>query len=197
MNGKVSQTFLPPAAVDDLRRQATRLDAANHARDRREWRFGESVNRIWDELDADVKAEISREVFFVECSRYINAALIFPIVAESGETLRRWCEIAARFRDTPGIEAMREALSFDHFRQAVTLANKGKVSVPVYALAVAIEQRYTADEMRQHFDPAETPDWYARATGWLDSLETYAAQYANGNAQQIAAHVTAIRELLG
>ncbi|RPJ29426.1 MAG: hypothetical protein EHM33_00845 [Chloroflexi bacterium] len=193
-SGKVHQhPFIPPAAVDNLRRQASRLAALGHAKDRREWKFGELVNKTWDNLPEDVTAEVSREMFFVECSRLINEQADFPIVSASGETLRRWCEVVAAFENMPGIEIMREHLSFEHFRLARVLANKGKVSVPAYALAVAAEQRYTADEMRQHFDPPEPPDEYARATGHLEWMETFDW---NGKKAQALPHVRALRELL-
>jgi hypothetical protein len=71
----------------------------------------------------------------------------------------------------PGLETIRETLSFDHFRRARILANKGKVVVPAYALAVAATQKYTAEEMTTHFDPPQAPNEYERITGWLDGLQ--------------------------
>jgi hypothetical protein len=192
----VKHPFIPPAAVADLRRQASRLAALGHAKDRREWRFGWTVNDIWDSLPEDVQAEVSREMFFVECSRLINEAVRFPLVTETGETVRVWASVEKEFRDVAGLELMQERLSFDHFRVARSLYLHKKVSVPVYALAKAIEQEWTADDMKRHFDPPEPPDMFQRAVGWLDLLETYASQYANGKAAQIAVHVRAIRELL-
>lgn len=188
-----SHPFLPDTFVADLQAQARRLSAAGKARDRRQWRFGEMVNSAWDIIPNDVKEEIPLGVFYAECSRIINASVPFPLVSASGETLRRWCEIAARFAGTPGIEAMREALSFEHFRQSVILANNGKVSVPVYALAEAIRLGLDSEDMRTHFDPPTPPDYHQRAIGWLDCLETYEW---NGNKAAALPHVRALRELI-
>lgn len=173
IKGKVSpsESFLPPEFVAQLQTQARRYMALEKLKSRREWYFGELANCQWDRLSDDVKAEVTKDQFYAECSYLINVVSDFPIVSASGETLKRWCEVAASYRDMPGLEIIREKLSFDHFRRARILANKGKVSVPAYALAVAATQQYTAEEMTQHFDPPQAPNEYERITGWLDGLQ--------------------------
>jgi hypothetical protein len=173
--GKLSQersSFLPLAFVDNLQRQARRYAVLEKLKSRREWFFGDLINCQWEKLNDEIKDEVTREGYYVECSYWINAAVGFPIVGASGETLRRWCEVAESFKNVPGIESMKDHLSFDHFRRARVLANKGKVSVPVYALAVAAAEGYTAEEMSRHFDPPASPDEFSRATGWLEGLES-------------------------
>lgn len=171
-SGKVYQTsqILPDAFVHRLQCEARKMNYIERAKSRKEWLFGELVNAQWDELPDDIRAEISREMYWMECSRIINAALPFPLVSASGETLRRWCEVSKAYENTMGIDALKDTLSFDHFVQARRLANIGKVSFPVAALAHAVEMHYTADEMRLHFDPPQKPTEYDRATGWIDSL---------------------------
>lgn len=197
-SGKLSQSsFLPPEFVAELQTQARRFAMLEKAKSRREWKFGETVNRAWCELCQDVKAEVSKEQFYVECSYHINSVCEFPLVSASGETLRRWCEVAASFAEVPGIEIMRETLSFDHFRQARILAGKGKVSVPVYALAVAASEGYTAEEMRTHFDPPQALDEFSRVTGWIDSLQTARFEWlAKEKREKLTYHLSEIRKIL-
>lgn len=170
--GKLSPAFLPPEFVTTLQTQARRYAALEKLKSRREWFFGELVNCEWERLESDVKAEFTKDRFYMLCSHLINEVTDFPIVAESGETLKRWCEVVASFQHMPGLEIIREKLSFDHFRRARILANKGKVSVPSYALAVAATQGYTAEEMTTHFDPPEAPNEYEMVIGRLDWLQS-------------------------
>jgi hypothetical protein len=197
-SGKLSQnSFLPSAFVAELQTQARRYATLEKIKSRREWKFGELVNCQWDRLDADVKAEISREMFYVECSRLINDVADFPIVSASGETLRRWCEVAAAYQNMPGLEIIREQLSFDHFRRARILANKGKVIVPSYALAVAATQGYTAEEMATHFDPPQAPNEFERVTGWIDSLQAARFEWlARDKRERLASLLGEIRKIL-
>lgn len=198
MTGKFSPNgFLPAEFVDDLQTQARRYAVIERVKSRREWKFGELVNCQWEDLDPDVKAEITKDAYYMACSYYINAAVSFPIVSASGETLRRWCEVAAAYADMPALELIREQLSFDHFRRARILANKGKVSVPSYALATAIAQGYTAEEMARHFDPPEAPDEFSRVTGWLDSMESARFEWlARDKRERLVSLLREIRKLL-
>ena len=187
-------SFLPPDVIDDLQRHARRYAAVERVMDRHQWYFAEKVNSLWTSLPDGVKAEVRMEGFYVECSYWINKAAGYAIVGSSGETLRKWCETAAPFAGLPGLEAIKERLRFDHFKVALYLSNKGKVPVPSYALAFAIEHDYTADELRRHFDPPQPPDDYARATGHLEWMETFDW---NGHKAQALPHVRALQELLG
>lgn len=197
-SGKVSHaSFLPPGFVTELQTQAREYAALEQVKSRREWAFGESVNCMWERLAPEIKAEISKDMFYVECSHHINASVEFPIVSASGETLRRWCEVAAAYRDMPGVELIRESLSFDHFRRARALANKGKVSVPAYALAVAVTHKYTAEEMSHHFDPPQAPNEYERVTGWLDGLQaTRFSWLPKEKRERLASLLQEIRKIL-
>lgn len=173
------------------------MSALHKAADRRQWKIAELVNSQWATSPKELLDEISVEDFYVECSYWINQATGFPLVSASGETLRKWCNDYAAFEGMPGFEEMREVLAYEYFHQARILANNGKVSVPSYALAYAIENKLTADEMRQHFDPPTPPDWYQQANDKLDWFLNYAREHANGAGKQIAFHVGEIRKLLG
>jgi hypothetical protein len=195
---KERPSFLSPGFVDVLQAQARRYAALEKLRSRRQWFFGNLINGQWNCLPADVQEEVTRQGFYLECSYWINAAVEFPIVAASGETLRRWCEIAAAYENMPGVEIMREHLSFDHFRRARQLASKGKVSVPAFALATAAAEQLTAEEMTTRFDPPQAPDDYSRAVGWIDGLETSRFEWLPADKREQAyALLRQLREILG
>lgn len=197
-NGKVYPvTILRPEFVAELQTQARRYAALEKLKSRREWYFGELVNCEWEHLNLEIREEVSKDRFYAECSYWINEASGFPIVTTSGETLRRWCEVAASYQQMPGLDLLREVLSFDHFTKARRLANKGKVSVPAFALAKAVEQGYTAEEMVTHFDPPQAPNEYERVTGWLDGLSTARFEWLDRNRrEQLTKLLQEIRKLL-
>src|SRR5687768_16639437 len=98
MKGKLSPNgFLPPEFVTELQTQARRYAALEKLKSRREWKFGELVNCQWDRLDPDMKTEITKDLFYMACSYHINEVCDFPIISASGETLRRWCEVAQSY----------------------------------------------------------------------------------------------------
>lgn len=192
-----TQSILPPEFVEKLQAQARRYQALQKLTSRREWYFGELVNCAWETLPDDIKAELTHEHYYMECSRVINEACEFPIVTHTGETLRRWCEIAASYQNMPALEEIREVLSFDHFVKARRLVNRQKIAVPSLALATAIEQEYTADEMVQHFDPPQPPNEYERVTGWLDSLQAARWSWLDRDRQtKVNYHLEEIRKIL-
>jgi len=63
-------------------------------------------------------------------------------------------------------------VSFDHLVKAKKLAKDGKVKSPIHALAWAMnkEERHTADEMVEHFDPKKTPSGYDNIKSWLTGM---------------------------
>lgn len=190
------EQFLSPEFVASLQQDAREYRAVEQDKSRKEWHFGRMVNDEWDALDADRKAELNKERFYHLCSQYMNAAVDFPIVGASGETLRRWCELELSYRNMPAFEAMSEALSFDHFRKARMLSNKGKVSVPAYALATAISEKLTADEMAYKFDPPQAPNEWERITGYIDSLQAMKLEFLNGSKAEFIQLVSRLRQIV-
>jgi len=165
--------------VDLLQKEARKLSIIDRAKSGKQWLFGELVNAEWKiklaELERDDLAdEITKDHFLQECSRAINHGLPFPVISESGETLRRWCEVAESYAKMPALPIFREVLSFDHFFQARRLANDPncKLLAPDIALAEALRNKWTANEMVFHYSPKEPVHEYDKVISWLDNLQS-------------------------
>ena len=157
--------------VDRLQSEARKLHLIDTAKSKKQWLFGEMANDEWKRGGYD--GEITKDKFLQECSRAINHGLPFPIVAESGETLRRWCEVAESYAKMPALSIFRQVLSFDHFFQARRLANDPtcKLPAPDIALAEAIQKKWTASEMVSHYAPKHLAHDYDKVINWLDGLQ--------------------------
>ena len=131
------------------------------------WEIAKLVNSMWSEYEKMFEPKMD---YYAECSRSANAGLKKKRFADSGQTLRRWCEVQATYAEFADAERFLDALSFEHLRIAKKLAGDGRVSVPVYALAKAVEMEYTADEMQNHFDPPEAVHPFDKVMGWVSSL---------------------------
>lgn len=164
--------ILRPAFSCQLQKEAKKYRLIEKAKSKKEWHFAAIVNTEWETLDPDIKTEITRDQFNAECSRVINASLDFPIVTDTGETLRRWCNVADTYANMPGLEAFQNALSFDHFFQARRMANDPTIplSVPVLALAEAVQNKWVVREMVHHYDPPAVTHDYDKATGYFSGL---------------------------
>ena len=125
----------------------------------------------------------------------------FPICGESGETLRRWCEVAAHYETFPNVTVWRGVLSFEHFRIAKSIgADPTNNITSAEALALAVENTWTAEQMRaalrnkQESDPAilenrkRFPVWFGRMPDVLLGL--------NGNRKQVEYHFFEIARLV-
>lgn len=164
--------LLDYAFVDTLQSEARKLHLIDKAKSGKQWLFGELVNAEWKRNGYE--GEITKDEFLQECSRAINHGLPFPVVAESGETLRRWCEVAESYAKMPALSIFREVLSFDHFFQARRLANDPtcKLPAPDIALAEAIRNKWTAGEMVFHYAPKHPVHDYDKVISWIDGLQT-------------------------
>src|SRR5688572_9973230 len=87
------------------------------------------------------------EVLGAECSRVANIGLQKPRFSESGETLRRWCEVQAYYSQFSYADKLLDVYSFDHLVEAKRLAYQEKVKSAIEALKLAYSNRWTADEM--------------------------------------------------
>jgi hypothetical protein len=111
--------------------------------------------------------------FLAAVSFQANQELNRTRFSASGETLRRWCEVYACYSNikVEHLPVVKES-SFEHLRIAKSLAYNEKVSSPLLALAEAVKNKWTADEMRLHYDPPGQVTIYEKFTGWLESLWT-------------------------
>jgi hypothetical protein len=184
-----------------LQAEARKYGLIAYAKSKKQWLFGDMINAEW-KRNPDFSAEITKEEFYIECSRVMNSGMSFPVVGESGQTLRRWCEVAESFANMPALEEFKEVLSFDHFFQARRMANKPEIyhiSTPVLALAEAVIRKWDSAEMVYHFSPKEPVHEYDRAISYLDGLQSLKLEnYINDpdKRKQAEYHISELRKLI-
>ncbi len=194
---------LRPQFVKAIRTEARAYAEAQGSADAHQWAIGALALAEWREQYSGENGgadEMPKMEFYQLASEAINSALPFPIVAQSGHTLRLWMSIVETYEHTD--TAIRDALTYQHFRNAKRLAampeNEGKN--PDYFLAQAITGQLTADEMLEKYDPkrSEPVHEYDRVVGWLDSLQTAKLSWIRDAAQRKAfvAHATAMRRII-
>ena len=117
--------------------------------------------------------------YFAAMSQAINAQLNIGAFAESGQTLRFYCELQATLGNIPNIKELLEASSIDHLRRAKRLAadnkivtDNGHLAGADYAIAKAIEKKWSAEDMEQHFDPKQEPHPYDKLKDTLEWMTT-------------------------
>ena len=176
---KTYPTFLDPEFIADLKLIAANYDKNQEQADDDTWNIARRVNEMWQEHKSITHDGFTDELvyptkldFLSAVSYEINQGLKKPRFSASGETLRRWCEVQARYSNFKEADLFLEALSFEHLRIAKVLDYNGKVANPVTALAMAQKENWTADEMRLHYDPPGQITIYEKFTGWLESLWT-------------------------
>lgn len=194
-------SFLDSAFVAQLRNEARKYGYLSKLKTRKQWQFAALVCLEWERIKNrdEIKDEISKYDYYSECSYWINAALPFPLVAASGETLRRWCEIYETYKNMIGFEQMKPLLSFNHFERAKWLANHSeRVSVPALALATAISLRLTADEMVKHFNGNHNGVHpFEKAIGALDVLQAVKYEWlTRDDRETVIRDLSEVREIL-
>ena len=150
---------LDPEFVCELRAASAHyIDNQKNADDDK-WAIASKANEMWGEHKSLFDTKLD---YLAECSRVMNYGRKRKWFSDSGETLRRWCETHATYAvfvdKVQDADKFLDLLSFDHLARAKSLYLKGKVKSPFLALAAAVEQNFTADEMQTHFDPPTKPD---------------------------------------
>ena len=161
----IKSIFLDPEFSRMLRNVAGHYRNQQGAADLTKWQIAQMVNDMWLEHVSSFSG--NKLDYYVECSRIANEGLSVRILGESGQTLRKWCEVAATYENMPQAETFLEALSFDHLEKARKLARDGKIDAPDHALAVAVNEGLSADDMRERFDPYHEPHPYDVISGHL------------------------------
>lgn len=164
---KVNFTILDPEFLAEFQAVARLYDDGQSQSDDSKWNIARLVNEMWDEHKPQFP---TKDDYYVECSKQANAAIRRKRFSDSGETLRRWCEVQATYANFKEADLFLSELSFDHLYRAKRLSNKGKVSVPVLALAEAVKRKWNAEEMQFHYDPPVTPNSYDAMKGRLDAI---------------------------
>lgn len=161
----IKSIFLDPGFAHDLRNMVGHYRNQQNAADLTKWQIAQMVNGMWSEHVSSFSG--NKLDYYQECSRVANDGLSVRILGESGQTLRRWCEVAATYENMPEAETLLEALSFDHLEKARKLAKDGRIQAPDHALAVAVNEGLSADEMKERFDPSHEPHPYDVISGHL------------------------------
>jgi len=195
-------TFLPAAIVTQLRTEGRKYATIERARSKKQFFFGRLANEAWVQIQLDgLDEEVTKDDLLMEMSWYVNSVSDFPVVSESGETLRRWAEVAAFFENVPAVEEMQKLLSFDHFFRAKKLYYGGWVDAADAPLAAAIAQKLTGEEMTRLFedppqvDPAvlemrqHYPEW-----AWTAA---YRLLSCNGEREQAEYHLKEYCRIVG
>lgn len=166
----MTDTPLAPELALSLQADAKEIDAAANRFDAARWRMAKQVNDWYSEHRAMFA---DKSAYYAECSRIANRACKQKRFADSGETLRRWCEVRMTYDNFGAVEEMISAkgLSFEHLRLAKKVYGDGKVDSPIAALGAALANGWTADEMLYHYSP---PEPKAR-----DIVRTFAAWAVN------------------
>ena len=173
MSEKINSIF-EPALLSDLTSLARLCQAEQRKADGHKWDLAERVNHEWPEYVYMFPTKLD---YYAAMSQAVNKELSIGMFTESGQTLRFYCELQATLGNIPNIKKLLEASSIDHLRRAKRLAsdNKvitdgGRIAGPDYAIAKAIEKKWSAEDMENHFDPPTTPTEYDRWSGAMSVL---------------------------
>ena len=173
MSVKINSIFEPAfiAEVTDIARQS---QAEQRKADGHKWGLAERVNSEYPEYMYMFPTKLD---YFAAMSQAINTQMNIGAFAESGQTLRFYCELQATLGNIPNIKNLLEASSIDHLRRAKRLAadNKiitdgGQLAGADYAIAKAIEKKWSAEDMEQYFDPPTVPTEYDKWAGAMSVL---------------------------
>lgn len=155
------ESLLDPELVNDLCRSAVHIGELDAELGNEKWNIAGLVLSGWDEHknityppapgEAPVQIFPTITEYYAECSRVANTTNRRKVFGESGQTLRRWCEVRATYSTFDKAELFLDALSFDHLYKARKLYLDGCVKNPVLALAKAQSEGWSADEMELHY----------------------------------------------
>jgi len=150
---------LDPEFTAEIRATAAHYDDNLENADNDKWNMARLVNEMWPEHKGTFETKLD---YLAECSRVANIGLRHKRFSDSGETLRRWCEVQATYsafaETVKDADKFLDLLSFDHLARAKSLYLKEKVKSPFLALKTAIIEKYTAEEMQYHYDPPTKPN---------------------------------------
>lgn len=164
---------LDPEFVKDLQGMSKLFYDRQALADESKWTIAAAVLDMWDEHKSQFQ---NLDEYYAECSRVMNLGRKRVLFSSSGETLKVYCNVRAtynRFIDrVEDAEKFLDLLSFDHLRRARQVYLNEKAPSPFDALAWAVENSASAEEMQEHFLPKVTPNEYEKATGDIDKMLT-------------------------
>lgn len=147
---------LDPELIDDLFKFAERYGNLDYELGNEKWNIAGRVNEMWDEhkrlRDENGEAYFQNlDEYRAECSRLCNLKAKRYLFSESGETLRRWCEVRATYDNFEHAELFLSELSFDHLYKARSIYMSGAVKSPLLPLAEASKRGWSAEDMEYHY----------------------------------------------
>jgi hypothetical protein len=160
---------LDPEFCAELQANAKAYDATQENADNSKWEIAKSVNGMWPEHKNGGHFADKRQ-YYEECSRVANIGLKKKRFSDSGETLRRWCEVQVFWGHFSYADKLLDVYSFAHLVEAKRVYAKEKVKSPLDALKVALDNGFTADELHEHYFPPEKPHPWELAQGRLAGL---------------------------
>lgn len=191
--------ILDPEFCAELRAMSLNYDDNQRNTDDDKWSIARVVNEMWDEHKGQFDTKLD---YLAECSRVANKGLKHKRFSNSGETLRRWCEVQATYQafteKVQDADKFLDLLSFDHLSRAKKLYLNAKVKSPFLALLEAVKQNYTAEEMQFHFDPPTVPDEWDVMRDRVEAMKSkdFWVMKHPQNIKRVLEHVNAIEAIL-
>lgn len=171
------ESLLDPELVKEISDSSTRIGDLQYELDNEKWILAGHVNGMWEEHKTIFG--MVKEDYYAECSRVANLNRKRKLFGESGETLRRWCDVRDCYEPLAEeltkinftVEEMLDAWSFDHLFRAKSLMSKGMINSPLKALKWALDNEASAEDMEQHFNN-DRPSLRAGFVNWFNSFIT-------------------------
>lgn len=155
---KTEFNLIDPELITDLQDLTTKYIEAQQSADKIKWQIAQKVNDGYSEHKGIFAGD--KLAYYVECSRVANDGLAIKMLGESGQTLRRWCEVEATYHNFPEAIKLLEETSFKALEIGKKAAYHGKVDSPIAALDWALAMSASADDMQEHYFPPTKPTEY-------------------------------------
>ena len=167
---KTDVILIDPELITDLQDLTTKYAEAQQSADKIKWQIAQKVNDGYSEHKGIFAGD--KIAYYVECSRVANDGLAIKIFGESGQTLRRWCEVQAAYENFPQAELLLEETSFKHLSIAKRAAKQEKAESPIAAMDWALAMGASADDMQEHYFPSIAPHPYDKLKDTLEWMTT-------------------------
>jgi hypothetical protein len=160
--------MLDPEFAAQLQDMTDDLQDQEHEIDMLKWRIANSVNEMWSEHASAFRGD--KMAYYAECSRVANDGHAVRVFGESGETLRRWCEVAMTYENVPQVEEFLTALSFAHLAACKKLAKDGKIPAPDFGLAMCVQEGLSSDDLLERYADHQPPHAYDKVKAYLEFM---------------------------
>ncbi len=165
---KTDVNILDPEFVGTLQEKTRQYQEALSYADYDKWGVAMLVNGMYNEHKSIFAGD--KMAYYIECSRVANEGMRVPVFGSSGQTLRRWCEVAAAYENFPQAELLLEETSFKHLSVAKRAAKQEKAASPIAAMDWALAMGASADDMQEHYFPVSAPTEYDKFDSAMSSL---------------------------